>query len=73
MIKKDIHDHLLRRQIQDKIDDAYEARDVHLMKEIAELMAESYILARVSAKYLGQEAARNLGSLPRSESQDRGL
>ena len=65
MIKPDLHDHLLRRQLQDKIEAAYERRDLLLMKEVAELMAESYIQARVSAKYLGLEAARNLGTAMR--------
>lgn len=61
-IKPDLHDQLLRRQLQDKIDRAYEQRDLRLMKEVAELLAESYMQARVSAKYLGREAARNLGT-----------
>lgn len=65
MIKPDLHDELLRRQIQDKIETAYKQRDLRLMKEVAEVMAESYIQARVSAKYLGLEAARNLGTAMR--------
>ena len=59
MVKPDLHDELLRRQIKDKINAAYEQRDLQLMKEIADLMCESYVQARVSAKYLGREAARN--------------
>ena len=62
MIKPDLHDELLRRQLQDKIDKVYETRDLKLMKEVAELMAESFMQARVAAKYLGREAARNLGT-----------
>ncbi len=65
MVKPDLNDELLRRQLQDKIEAAYEQRDLRLMKEIAELMAESYMQARVSAKYLGREAARNLGTAMR--------
>ena len=59
MVRPDLNDQLLRRRLQDKIDAAYEHRDLQLMKEIAELMAESFVQARVSAKYLGREAARN--------------
>lgn len=59
MIEPDLNDHLLRRQIQDKIERASEQRDLRLMKEIAELMADSYMQSRVAAKYLGREAARN--------------
>jgi hypothetical protein len=64
VIKKDLQDELLRRRIQDLIEKAAEAEDLSAMKQVAEMMAESYIQARVSAKWLGKEAARNLGTLP---------
>lgn len=62
LIKADLHDELLRRQLQSKIDAIFELGDLDQMKRCAELMAESFIQARVSAKWLGQEAARNLGT-----------
>lgn len=62
LIRPDLNDQLLRRQIQDKIELVFETGDLRMMKEVAELMAESYIQARVSAKYLGRESARNLGT-----------
>ena len=64
VIKKDLQDELLRRRIQDLIEKAAEARDISAMKQIAEMMAESFIQSRVAAKWLGKEAARNLGTLP---------
>ena len=64
LIQKDLQDHLLRRRIQDLIDKAAEAKDLDAMKQVAELMAESFIQARVASKWLGKEAARNLGTLP---------
>lgn len=64
-MRPDLHDELLRRQLQDQIEKAYASKDLALMKEVAEMLAESYIQSRVAAKYLGQEAARNLGTLSR--------
>lgn len=62
-MKPDLHDQFLRRRLQDQIEKAYEARDLRLMKEVAEVLAESYVQSRVAAKYLAQQAARNVGTL----------
>ena len=67
MIQPDLHDHLLRRQLQDQIDKAYQTKDLDTLKECAELLAESYMQARVAAKWLGKEAAQNLGTLGRPD------
>lgn len=62
-MKPDLHDSFLRRRLQDQIDKAYETGDLRLMKEVAEMLAESYVQSRVAAKYLALEAARNVGTL----------
>lgn len=62
-MKPDLHDELLRYQLQQQISKAYEAKDLKLMKEVAEMMADSYVNSRAAAKYLALEATRNVGTL----------
>lgn len=61
MIQPSLNDQLLRRRLTDQINSC--ENNVDCLREAAMLMVESYIQARVAAKYLGQEAARNLGTL----------
>lgn len=68
--KVDLHDQLLKRQIKDQLDAAEATGDIRLLREAADLLLESYIQSRVAAKFLGKEAARNLGTMteiPNSE------
>ena len=58
-----LHDELLRVQLQQQIDKAYETKDMRLMKEVAEMLADSYVNSRAAAKYLALEAAHNVGTL----------
>lgn len=62
-MRPDLHDELLRWQLQQQIDKAYETKDVRLMKEVAEMMADSYVNSRAAAKHLALEATRNVGTL----------
>lgn len=62
-IEMGIHDHLLARQLQDQIDAAFKTGDIRLMKEVAEMLAGSYVQSRVAAKWLAQDMAQNLGTM----------
>ena len=62
-IKPDLNDELLKRRIVDQIEDC--GNDCECLRTAAYLMLESYIQARVSAKWLGLEAARNLAGIGR--------
>jgi hypothetical protein len=51
-MKPDLHDELLRRQLQDQIDKAIETRDLVLIKQVAEMLADSYVNSRAAAKFV---------------------
>lgn len=51
-MKPDLHDELLRRQLQNQIEKAFRANDVELMKQVAEMLADSYVNSRAAAKYI---------------------
>ena len=62
-IEMGIHDHLLKRQLQDQIEAAYKTGDLRLMKEVAEMLANSYVQARVATKWMARDMAENLGTM----------
>jgi len=62
-IEMGLHDHLLKRQLQDQIEAAYKTGDLKLMKEVAEMLANSYVQARVATKWMAQDMAQNLGTM----------
>lgn len=62
-MKHDLHDELLRRQLQQQIDKAYATKDMRLMKEAAEMLADSYVNSRAAAKHLALKASHNVGTL----------
>ena len=62
-IEMNLNDHLLKRQLQDQIDAAFKTGDIRLMKEVAEMLANSYVQSRVAAKWLAQDMAQNLGTM----------
>ena len=55
-IEPDLHDELLRRRVFDDIERC--GNDPKCLKEAAKLLANSYIQARVAAKWLGSEIGR---------------
>ena len=63
MIKPDLNDELLKRQLTDQLDKAQATGDIRVMREAADLLMQSYLQSRIAAKYLGREAARNLGTM----------
>jgi len=65
-IEMDLNDHLLRRKLQDQIDVAYATQDVKVMKEVAEMLAHSYVQARVATKWMAKDMSENLGNIPPS-------
>ena len=60
-IKPDLHDELLRRRLRTQIESCKD--DPRCLKEAANLLAESYIQARVAAKWLGSEIGSSPGTL----------
>jgi hypothetical protein len=62
-IRADLNDELLKRQLVDQLDKAQATGDIRILRECADLLVESYVQSRVAAKYLGREAARNLGTM----------
>ena len=62
-IEPDLHDELLRRRVYDDIERC--GGNPECLKQAARLLADSYIQARVAAKWLGSEIGRDIspGSL----------
>lgn len=60
-IDRDVHDHFLRRLIQDQINKCGD--DPQLLRGACELLAESYVNARVAAKWAILESKRALGQI----------
>ena len=48
---------------EEEAEDADAEEEEPHAKEVAEVLAESYVQSRVAAKYLAQQAARNVGTL----------
>lgn len=71
--KVDLNDELLKRQLMDQLDKAQATGDLKVLREAADLLVESYIQSRAAAKYLGREAARNLGSMSQFPTSQREL
>jgi len=63
-IEMSLNDHLLKRQLKDQIEAAYETRDLKIMKEVAEMLADSYVQARVATKWIYNDMKGNLGTMP---------
>jgi hypothetical protein len=57
-IQPDLNDQLLKRRIVQDIEGCRD--DADCLRTAAYLMLESFIQSRAAAKWLGQEAARNL-------------
>ena len=60
-IKPDLNDELMKRQLLDTLSKCGDNADC--LRNACELIIESYVQARVAAKWLGKEAARNLGTI----------
>lgn len=69
--KPDLNDELLKRQLKDQLDKAEATGDMRVLREAADLLVESYIQSRVAAKFLGREAARNLGTMSEIPNSDQ--
>ncbi|QNJ26008.1 hypothetical protein SynSYN20_01681 [Synechococcus sp. SYN20] len=59
-MRPDLHDELLRIQLQQQIEKAFQTKDLRLMREVAEMLADSYVNSRVAAKHL---ALKGVGTL----------
>ncbi len=66
-IERDLHDHLLRKQLQQTIEQIYADNSLFAMKEMCEVLAECFVMQKVVTKYFAKEAAHNLGTLPSNE------
>lgn len=62
-IEMDLNDHFLKRQLMDQIEAAYKTGDIRLMKEVAEMLATSYVQSRVAAKWIAEDMRNNLGTM----------
>lgn len=69
MIEPSLNDLLLRRQLQSIIDQC--GSDARLLREACELLAESYVQARIAAKWLAADAVKPVGTLPGVLNQNR--
>ena len=69
-IEMSLNDHLLARQLQDQIDAAFKTGDIRLMKEVAEMLAGSYVQSRVAAKWIAKDMAENLGTMRMNNPQE---
>jgi len=71
-IELDLHDELLRKRLHQQLDSCGD--DAKCLKDAAKLLAESYIQARVAAKWLGKEMGQALppGSLGSPDTSDSG-
>ena len=58
-----LNDHFLKRQLMDQIEAAYKTGDIRLMKEVAEMLATSYVQSRVAAKWIAEDMRNNLGTM----------
>ena len=69
-IEPDLHDELLRRRVHDDIERC--GNNPECLKQAAKLLADSYIQARVAAKWIGSEMGQNFpsGSLGGPDSQN---